>query len=90
MKLYLIHAGYYDSEIMDGLYENHINYFVVAENVDSANKKARQNSTYKKKKMHVDGIRELNIVDGYRIKLVKDNSRDNMVIYSYDDVKKMK
>ena len=86
MKLYLIHVGYYDTEIMDGLYEQHTNYFVVAKNVKDAKKKARQNSTYKKKKMHIDGIQELNRIDGYRIKLVEDNSIDDMVIYSHDNI----
>ena len=38
--------------------------------------------------MHIDGIQELNAADGYRIKLVKDNLVDDMVIYNYDDVKK--
>ena len=90
MKLYLIHVGFYDTEIMDGLYEQHSNYFVVAENVKDAKKKARQNSTYKKKKMHIDGIQELNIIDGYSIKLVASNSIDNSVIYGYDDVKILK
>ena len=42
MKLYLIHVGFYDTEIMDALYEQHSNYFVVAENVKDAKKKARQ------------------------------------------------
>ena len=90
MKLYLIHVGYYDTEIMDGLYEQHTNYFVVAKNVKDAKKKARQNSTYKKKKMHIDGIQELNIIDGYRIELVADNSTDNSVIYGYDEIKTLK
>ena len=90
MKLYLIHVGFYDIEIMDALYEQHSNYFVVAENVKDAKKKARQNSTYKKKKMHIDGIQELNIIDGYSIKLVASNSIDNSVIYGYDDVKILK
>ena len=90
MKLYLIHVGFYDTEIMDGLYEQHSNYFVVAENVKDAKKKARQNSTYKKKKMHIDGIQELNIIDGYSIKLVASNSTDNSVIYDYDEIKTLK
>ena len=30
MKLFLIHVGFYDHEVMDGLYEQHSNYFVVA------------------------------------------------------------
>ena len=90
MKLYLIHVGYYDTEIMDGLYEQHTNYFVVAKNVKDAKKKARQNSTYKRKKMHIDGIQELNIIDGYQIKLVDIDSTDNSVIYGYDKVKTLK
>ena len=90
MKLYLIHAGFYDTEIMDGLYEQHTNYFVVAKNVMGAKIKAKQNSIYKKKKMHIDGIQELNIIDGYRIELVDNNSTDNSVIYGYDEIKTLK
>ncbi len=87
MKLYLVHAGYYNREIMGGLYEQHTNYFVVANNLKAAKKKARLNLAFKKNKMHIDGIQELNAVDGYRIKLVKDDLIDDMVIYNYDDVK---
>jgi len=90
MKLYLIHVGFYDTDIIDGLYEQHTNYFVVAKNVMDAKIKAKKNSIYKKKKMHIDGIQELNIIDGYRIELVADNSTDNSVIYGYDDVKTLK
>ena len=90
MKLYLIHVGFYDPDIMEGLYEQHVNYFVVAENVVDAKKKARENTMYKKKKMHIDGIQELNIIDGYRINLIWDDSSDDKVNYSYDDVKNLK
>ena len=90
MKLYLIHVGFYDTEIMKGLYEQHANYFVVAENVKDAKKKAKQNSIYKKKKMHIDGIQELNNIDGYRINLTWDDSSDDTVNYGYDDVKTLK
>ena len=87
MKLYLIHVGFYDPNIMDGLYEQHVNYFVVAENIKDAKKKAQQNSIYKKKKMHIDGIQELNIIDGYRVNLVVDDSTDDTIIYGYNDIK---
>ena len=90
MKLYLVHVGFYDPSIMEGLYEQHANFFVVAENVTDAKKNARENSMYKKKKMHIDGIQELNIIDGYRIELVADNSTDNSVIYGYDEIKTLK
>ena len=87
MKLYLVHTGYYNPEIMGGLYEQHTNYFVVAKNLIAAKKKALQSAAFKKNKMHIDGIQELNVVDGYRIKLVKDDLIDDMVIYNYDHVK---
>ena len=90
MKLYLIHVGFYDPNIMDGLYEQHVNYFVVAENIKDAKKKARQNSIYKKKKMHIDGIQELNNIDGYRINLTWDDSSEDTVNYGYDVVKTLK
>ena len=90
MKLYLVHVGFYDPSIMEGLYEQHANFFVVAENVTDAKKNARENSMYKKKKMHIDGIQELNIIDGYRINLIWDDSSDDTLNYSYDDVKTLK
>ena len=50
MKLFLIHVGFYDPEIMEGLYEQHSNYFVVAKNIKEAKKKARLNPIDKRKK----------------------------------------
>ena len=70
MKLFLIHVGFYDPEIMEGLYEQHSNYFVVAQNIKEAKKKPLLNPIYKRKIMHIDGIQELNAVDGFRINLV--------------------
>ena len=90
MKLFLIHTGFYDPEIMEGLFEQHINYFVVAETVNLAKKKAKKNSLYKKKKMHIDSIQELTIIDGYYIKLVENNSADELVSYGYDEVQNLK
>ncbi len=89
MKLYLIHVGFYDPEIMEGIYEQHSNYFVVAQNITEAKIKARLNLTYKAKKMHIDGIQELNVVDGFRITLVPEKTGNDAVIYGYDVVKKL-
>ena len=89
MKLYLIHVGFYDPDIMDGLYEQHSNYFVVAENIKAAKNEAKNKSVYKMKKMHIDGIQEINIVDGYRIKLETDSTENDAVCYSYDDIKNL-
>ena len=90
MKLYLIHTGFYDPKIMDGLYEQHTNYFVVANDLKTAKIHARNNLLFKKKKMHIDGIQELNVVDGYRIQLVKDKSSEETLIFTYEDVKSIK
>ena len=70
MKLYLVHAGFYDDNVSSGFYESHTNYFVVADNVKSAKLKARSIKEYRDKKMHIDGIMEVNEVDGYNINLL--------------------
>ena len=49
MKLFLIHVGFYDPELMERLYEQHSNYFVVAQNVKEAKQKAQLNPFYKRK-----------------------------------------
>ncbi len=91
MKLYLIHAGFYDEAVSGGFYESHTNYFVVAENVKEAKNKAKEIPEYKAKKMHVDGIKEITSVDGYDILLEesKVNSNGEEKEYSYDDIKAM-
>ena len=40
--------------------------------------------------MHIDGIQELNTVDGFRINLVQEINDNDAIIYSYDEVKKIK
>ena len=82
MKLFLVHAGFYES---------HTNYFIVAEDVKEAKKKAKEIHEYKKKKMHIDGIREIDSVDGYKVVLERNEKcvQDSGNNYSYDDVKIM-
>ena len=50
MKLYLVHAGFYDDNVSSGFYESHTNYFVVADNVKSAKLKARSIKEYRDKR----------------------------------------
>ena len=92
MKLYLVHAGFYDDNISSGFYESHTNYFVVADNVKSAKSKARSIKEYRDKKMHIDGIMEVNEVDGYNINLlpIDTGNESGVKKYSYDEVKKIK
>ena len=90
MKLYMIHVGFYDPELMDGLYEQHGNYFVAADNAKDAKTQVSEIPIFKHKKMHIDGIKEVNTVDGYQVTLVKDFGNNSSVSYSYDEVKKLK
>ncbi|MCM0606620.1 MAG: hypothetical protein KA715_11065 [Xanthomonadaceae bacterium] len=69
MKLYLVHCGFYDMELCEGIYESHINLMVVAESFDGARQKVRQNPKFKKKRMHVDGLQEIVLVDGFNLNL---------------------
>jgi hypothetical protein len=77
MNLYLIHCGFYDNAICDGLYESHVNYFVAAENFDDARVKAKLIPEFKSKHMHVDGLQEIQSVDGHQVKLEFDKQLNN-------------
>ena len=54
MKLYMIHCGFYDEEISEGIYEFHVNIPVVATDVEGAKNIVRTDSSFQKKKMHTD------------------------------------
>lgn len=74
MKLYLVHCGFYDPDVCDGLYEGHVNYFVVAETFDDARSKAKLIPEFQSKRMHVDSLQEVVAVGGHRVKLELDIS----------------
>jgi hypothetical protein len=73
-KLYLVHCGYYDSEISDGVFEFHVNHWVVAQDFESARAAAKLLPEFKAKRMHVDGLQEIQAVQGFRIQLEEDLS----------------
>lgn len=77
MKLYLVHCGFYDTEVCDGLYESHVNFFVAAESFEEARSNAKLLSEFQSKRMHVDGLQEIQAVSGYRVSLEQDQSLDN-------------
>ena len=57
MNLYMVHVGYYDKNIGDGIYEVHLNYFVAAQNPKEAKTKTQSFDQFKEKSMHIDGIK---------------------------------
>jgi hypothetical protein len=80
MKLYLVHCGFYDNDVCDGVYESHVNFFVVAEGFEEARAKARLLPDFQKKRMHVDGVQEIAAVDGYRLQLTLDPTTNGRTI----------
>lgn len=72
MNLFLVHCGFYDPNLIDGTYESHVNFFVIANDFAEAKIKAKQNACFKEKRMHVDGLQRIEAVDGFRIFLEKD------------------
>ena len=68
MKLFLIHCGYYDQS-SQGIFESHTNFFVAASDTESARKRAKQLDEYKERRMHIDGVVEINSVDGFTVNL---------------------
>ena len=89
MKLFMVHVGFYDDEVGEGIYESHINFFVAAGNPKSAKKKIMSMSKFRNKKMHIDGIKEINNVDGYEVHLIKNPKQNKDKVYSYDESKKL-
>ena len=85
MKLFMVHVGYYDKSIGEGLYETHLNYFVAAEDAKDAKNKAHQLSEFRERSMHIDGMKEISSVDGYKVTLEKDVESESGQVISYDD-----
>lgn len=77
MKLYLVHCGFYDTSLCDGIFESHVNYFVAAESFETARVKIKSHPEFQKKRMHIDGIQEIRTIDGFRIVLEKEESLDS-------------
>lgn len=69
MKLYLIHCGFYDPQVAEGIYESHVNYFVAAESFASARERAKLIPEFKAKRMHIDGLQEIAAVSGFAVTL---------------------
>jgi hypothetical protein len=77
VNLYLVHCGFYDASVCDGLYESHVNFFVVAETFEDARAKAKILPEFQNKKMHVDGLQEVRMVNGYKVQLQADELNAN-------------
>ena len=89
MNLYIVHVGFYDPSIGEGLYEVHMNFFTAAKNPKDAKEKISDLKEFKNKKMHIDGIKELSYVDGYKVSLEETKNPKQEEILGYDESKKL-
>lgn len=88
MKLFIIHAGYYDDEI--GIYELHTNFFAVAKDIHEVKKLILEKEIFKRKKMHIDAVQEIDVVEGYKVVLNKDESNETKLnSYDYTQMKQI-
>lgn len=89
MKLFLIICGFYPEDPVHHAYEQHEQFLLTAENIQEAHQKVKSLPPFRDKKMHVDGIMEIQQVEGYRIVLEPTGSGETVVLsFNYDDLKK--
>ena len=89
-KLYLIHTGYYDKKSGDGFYEQHSNILVVANDAYSARERVKLSQDYIQKKMHIDGIKEIETIDGHDVQLKKSDIDKKIITYNHYQVRFLK
>jgi hypothetical protein len=88
MKLFIVHAGYYDNEI--GIYELHTNFLIAAADVSDVKKLINEREIFRKKNMHIDAVQEIEVVDGYRVMLVADQAgATKLNNYDYTQMKQL-
>ncbi len=80
LKLFLVHCGFYDLEVLDGVYEFHVNFVVAATSFEDARAKVKLEPDFQKKKMHVDGLQVIEAVQGLRVLLQLDASLEGKSI----------
>ena len=88
-KLYLVHVGYYDKEMSFGVYEAHTNFLVAATSRQEAKKIIEAKPLNAAKQLHIDGMQEIEAVDGHRLTLHIDTTLKNESLihnYGYDQV----
>ena len=89
IKLYLVHCGFYDNQICSGVFESHVNYFVVAKNFDEARLNIKTHPEFKEKRMHIDGLQEIQAVNGYELSFISNptlNGGDIITSFKHRDL----
>ena len=69
VQLYLVHVGYYDSGLGQGIFESHADLVVAATSFEEARLKAKEQGLVHGQKVHIDGMLRIDAVEGYSVKL---------------------
>jgi hypothetical protein len=77
MELYLVHCGFYDPSIGDGIFESHINLFIAGDSFEDARKRVREHPEFKKRGLHIDGFQRIEQVQGFSLHLSKTDDAGN-------------
>jgi acyl-CoA thioesterase FadM len=80
LKLFQVHCGFYDMDVLDGVYEAHVNFVVAAETFEDARARVKLEPDFQKKKMHVDGLQLIEAVQGFRVELRADESLEGKTL----------
>lgn len=72
LKLFVVHCGFYDQDVLDGVYESHVNFVVAAASFEDARARVKLEPDFQRKKMHVDGLQLIEAAQGYRVRLEQD------------------
>ena len=78
-KLFLVHLGYYDPELSNGVYESHINLFFVGTSFEDVREKVKLDDLVQKHKMHIDGVQLIEKVNGHRIIIDKKEGNESEI-----------
>jgi hypothetical protein len=88
MKLFIVHTGYYDNEI--GIYELHTNFIVAANDIREVKNVMQKKEIFVAKNMHIDAIQEIEIINGYKVELVRhEENITKLNNYNYQQIKNL-
>lgn len=76
----MIHLGFYDDNSGGGAYECHTNIFMLASDFGDAKAKVKEMKMVKERKMHIDSMQMVEVVDGHAIIAQADASLSGQTI----------
>ncbi|HVJ65383.1 MAG TPA: DUF1543 domain-containing protein [Bdellovibrionota bacterium] len=80
VQLYLVHVGYYDAGLGQGIFESHADLIVAASSFEEARTKAKAKGLEFGQKVHIDGMLRIDAVEGLKVSLEFDANLDGSTV----------